>query len=159
MNELLVACFEHNRWANLRLADACLAADPALMETGLEGTFGPIRATLAHLAGAEARYLRPLQGVDAQGLPRFEDTDPSMAGIRAELERTGADLIEAARAAVPGSTVRVARRGDWLDLPVEVFMVQALDHGREHRTQVSAILTRGGVTPPDMDGWTFYGVE
>jgi uncharacterized damage-inducible protein DinB len=159
MNKILVACFEHNRWANLLLADACLAADPANLEIGLEGTFGPVRKTLAHLAGAEARYLRPLQDVDAHGLPRFEDSDPTMAEIRDELARTGADLIAAARVAIPGSMVRVARRGEWLDLPVELFMVQALDHGKEHRTQVSAILTQQGVTPPDMDGWTYFGVE
>ena len=139
MNDILVACFEHNRWANLLLADTCLAVEPVKLEVGLEGTFGPIRPTLAHLAGAEARYLRPLQGVDAHGLPRFEDGHPGMTAIRAELARTGAELIAAARTAVPGSVVRVARRGEWMELPVELFMVQALDHGKEHRTQVAAM--------------------
>ncbi|MGI9253472.1 MAG: DinB family protein [Thermomicrobiales bacterium] len=159
MNEFLVACYEHNRWANLLLADACLAADPAILDRGLEGTFGPIRATMAHVAGAEARYLRPLQGVDRFGVPRFEEGAPDMAAIREELARTGAELIEAERSAVPGSTVRVARNGEWLDLPTAMFMVQGLDHAKEHRTQVAAILTQQGVTPPDMDGWSFYGVE
>lgn len=159
-NASLVRMFEHNRWANLRLMDACMAAevDPALLEEGIPGTFGPIRATMAHVAGAEARYLDALDGRYRRTSPIFEETDPDMATIRALLERTGAELVAAARAAGAERMVPITRPDTPPELPASMFLVQAINHATEHRAQVSAILTTRGVEPPEMDGWTFYGV-
>jgi len=40
-------------------------------------------------------------------------------------------------------------------VPGWIILVQAVDHGREHRTHIATILTQLGIEPPDMDGWTF----
>ncbi|MGI9253471.1 MAG: DinB family protein [Thermomicrobiales bacterium] len=168
MNDILVACFEHNRWANLLLAEACLAVDPALLEIGLEGTFGPIRATLLHTAIAEWAYARALAGEAASGVPRLAsgETDLAviramdMAAIRDELAGSGDAMIAAARTAVAGATIQIDWDGDgvWRPAPVAFLFVQALDHAKEHRTQVAAILTQQGVTPPEMDAWASFGM-
>ncbi|MFM9108441.1 MAG: DinB family protein [Chloroflexota bacterium] len=160
MNDILVACFAHNRWANLLLADACLAADPAVLGEGLHGAFGSIRETMQHIAIAEASYAAALAGGDPERSSPIRGRAASMTEIRDELARTGDLLTAAARAASPGASLSVDWDGDGIlrPMPSDFLLVQALDHGREHRTQVAAILTRNGVTPPDMDAWSFYGV-
>lgn len=81
-----------------------------------------------------------------------------MTEVRDELARTGAELIAAARTAEAGAILSVDWDGDGERHPmgVDFLLVQALDHGREHRTQVAAILTRQGVTPPEMDAWAYF---
>jgi uncharacterized damage-inducible protein DinB len=41
-------------------------------------------------------------------------------------------------------------------MPVSLFLLQAVNHGTEHRSQVATILTQLGVEPPEMDGWTYF---
>jgi uncharacterized damage-inducible protein DinB len=35
--------------------------------------------------------------------------------------------------------------------------VQAINHATEHRSQVMTALTQVGITPPDLDGWSWSG--
>jgi uncharacterized damage-inducible protein DinB len=41
-------------------------------------------------------------------------------------------------------------------MPVSLFLLQAINHGTEHRSQVATILTQPGFQPPKMDGWTYF---
>ena len=41
-------------------------------------------------------------------------------------------------------------------MPVSLFLLQVINHATEHRSQVATILTRLGVEPPEMDGWTYF---
>jgi uncharacterized damage-inducible protein DinB len=41
-------------------------------------------------------------------------------------------------------------------MPVGLFLLQAVNHGTEHRAPVATILTQLGVEPPRMDGWTYF---
>lgn len=45
--------------------------------------------------------------------------------------------------------------GTWW-MPVSLYLLQAVNHGTEHRSQVAVILTQMGVQPPGMDGWEFF---
>ena len=36
-----------------------------------------------------------------------------------------------------------------------VVMVQAINHATEHRRQIGSMLRALGVTPPNLDGWTY----
>ncbi len=158
MNEMLAACFEHNRWANMRLAEACIAAGSVALGASSEVGYGAILPTMRHIALSEQAYLLRLRGAPIDRSPAALREHAGMAEIRDWLAETGAALVEAARQAVAGSTVVMAGDGPEQDRrrPCELFFVQALDHGREHRTQVAAALTVQGIVPPDMDGWTFY---
>ena len=39
-----------------------------------------------------------------------------------------------------------------------VVMVQAINHATEHREQIKSMLSALGVTPPDIDGWSYAEV-
>ena len=55
---ILGKLFEHNNWANLQIIQACSAlSDEQLDAEPQSATMGTIRATLTHLAGAQAGYL------------------------------------------------------------------------------------------------------
>jgi uncharacterized damage-inducible protein DinB len=41
------------------------------------------------------------------------------------------------------------------DVALGVILSQVLDHGTDHRSQVSTILTSIGVAPPRLDGWAY----
>jgi uncharacterized damage-inducible protein DinB len=34
-------------------------------------------------------------------------------------------------------------------------LVQAIDHAAEHREQIKSMLSALGITPPDIDGWSY----
>jgi uncharacterized damage-inducible protein DinB len=36
-----------------------------------------------------------------------------------------------------------------------VVMVQIINHATEHREQIKSMLSALGVTPPDIDGWSY----
>jgi uncharacterized damage-inducible protein DinB len=40
-------------------------------------------------------------------------------------------------------------------MPVGLFLLQAINHGTEHRSQIATTLTQLGVEPPEMDGWGY----
>jgi len=41
-------------------------------------------------------------------------------------------------------------------MPVPLFLLQAVNHGTEHRSQLATILTQLEVEPPEMDGWAYF---
>ena len=154
MSESLVRIFEHNRWANLRLVDACLALDPGILDRTVPGTFGTVRETLAHIAGAETRYLSAILGRHPDAAGRVEDMNLGPADLRAALARTGDDFVAVVRDAAPGGAVVTWRNGE--PIPLAVLLTQAINHATEHRAQVATILTQAGTAPPEMDGWTWF---
>jgi uncharacterized damage-inducible protein DinB len=42
-------------------------------------------------------------------------------------------------------------------IPVSFFLVHAIEHGVEHRTDIKVALGSMGVETPDLDGWAFAG--
>ena len=42
--------------------------------------------------------------------------------------------------------------------PRSFFLVHAMAHGTEHRTEVALILAHLGIESPDMDGWQYAAV-
>lgn len=39
--------------------------------------------------------------------------------------------------------------------PRSFFLVHAVEHGGEHRTEVKLTLAHFGITTPDLDGWQY----
>ena len=81
---------------------------------------------------------------------------PGFDALEERFAHGNAQLEEAAQA---GQDRKVEVTGDdppgtwWM--PVSLYLLQAVNHGTEHRSQVATILTQLGVEPPDMDGWAY----
>lgn len=150
---ILARIFEHNQWANARIIEACAAlTDEQLDATPATATKGSIRETLLHLVGAENWYLGQLTGEDT-GFKR--DTQPSFEEVRKAAEASGAGLLALARDPASKDWNEQYTASDGYIVTPWVVMVQVINHATEHREQIKSMLTALGVTPPEIDGWSY----
>jgi uncharacterized damage-inducible protein DinB len=155
--DVVVEFFRHNTMMNERLLEACRQLTPEQLRATAPGTYGSIGATLVHIANGQMGYASRLLCLERpEALP--EEPFPGFESIAARLAHGNARLEEAA--AQPDIARQVQVRGDdppgtW-SMPVSLFLLQAINHGTEHRSQVATILTQLGVKPPEMDGWAYF---
>lgn len=153
--DTLTTLFRHHHWANRRLLECCAVLTDAQLDTALNGAYGTIRDTLQHIATAERSYLSRI----STGLPYRRPAQAplwTVAEITELLAASGAGLIEWAGQVQPGDTVQVDWEGAPRAVPKTILLTQAINHATEHRAQVMAIMTQLGVTPPELDGWSYF---
>jgi len=152
MNEnFLVKLFEHNNWANQRIIQACCALSEEQLEAKPRSvTKGNIRETLLHLVGSQAGYLSLLT------LPvESRHYAPLQFGELQESARiSGEGLLALAGGQQKPFSSRLQTRDGFYVEPW-VVMVQIINHASEHREQICSMLSALGVTPPDLDGWSY----
>ena len=151
-SEVLRKLYEYNDWANLRLIEACsLLTDEQLDAMPNASTKGSIRVTLWHLMASQQRYVSRLTGEE----PRFDWQGPPSFGELREAAVTTGKRLRALAEEEPRATLKT--QFDGIDRLVEpwVVMLQAVYHGGEHREQVKSMLTALGITPPEIEGWTY----
>jgi uncharacterized damage-inducible protein DinB len=154
--DLLVEFLRHNAMMNRRLVEACRQLPSEQLGATATGTYGNIAATLVHIANAQEGYAARLLDTNRpERLP--EDPFPGFEAL-AERFAHGDAQLEAAATHHQDRQVQVTGDdppGTWW-MPVSLFLLQAVNHGTEHRSQVATILTQLGVEPPEMDGWTYF---
>jgi len=151
---VLVEPFRHNRWANLKLLDACAQLEPARLFADAPGTFGSIYHTLMHIVRAEEWYNflftgQWLAGQMSSGAP------PTPAELRARAARSGERLIELARTAQPAQRVRWQEDEGEVSLTSVELLTQAIQHATEHRTHITTTLSRQGIEHPRINEWAY----
>ncbi|MCI0393815.1 MAG: DinB family protein [Chloroflexi bacterium] len=148
----LVKLFEHNNWANRQIIQACSAlTDEQLDAEPQSATKGSIRQTLLHLVASQRGYLSLLT-LPVEARPTVP---PPFAGLQDSARISGEGLLALARDE-PGQPLesQLQTRDGYFVEPW-VVMVQVINHATEHREQISSMLSALGVTPPDLDGWTY----
>ena len=155
--DVLIEFFRHNSMMNRRLLDACRQLSSDQLGAKATGTYGSIGATLVHIANAQEGYAARLLDTDRpERLP--EDPFPGFEAVEERFAHGDAQLEEAVAQAGQDRKVQVTGDdppGTWW-MPVLLFLLQAVNHGTEHRSQVATIMTQLGVEPPEMDGWTYF---
>jgi len=148
----LVKIFEHNNWANLCILEACAALSDEQLDTEPQSiTKGTIRRTLVHLVSSQHSYLRSLTLPLEQ---RQESVTIEYADLRESVRKSGEALLAFARGEQqPFQSPLQTRDGYMVD--AWVLMVQIINHATEHREQINSMLSALGITPPDMDGWSY----
>jgi len=148
----LVKLFEHNNWANLQIIQACCAlSDEQLDAEPQSVTKGSIRRTLVHLVSSQQSYLRTLT------VPLEERRNPptvAFAELQDSVHISGEGLLALARGEQRPLNAKLQTRDGYLVEPW-VLMVQIINHATEHREQINSMLSALGVTPPDLDGWSY----
>ncbi len=151
-DNFLVKLFEHNNWANLRMIEVCsILSDEQLDAEPQSVTKGSIRLTLLHLVSSQQSYLRTLT------LPLEERLDAptvTFADLRESATKSGEGLLALARGEQKPLKSQLQTRDGYYVAPW-VLMVQVINHATEHREQISSMLSALGVTPSDLDGWTY----
>ena len=160
ISDALLDPLRHNAWANAKLLGFCKDLNPEQLGASAEGTYGSILATLQHMVGAEGRYCSRLVGRQPEWPAAPEETEDV-----GQLGRMAADLATMWEE-VAGGEFDPDRLVRWpsSENPVTnearagILVAQALNHGNEHRSQVSTVLTTIGLEPPELDGWG-YAIE
>jgi uncharacterized damage-inducible protein DinB len=150
----LVAIFEHNRWANAVLLEACRDLTPDQLATSVVGTYGDLGSTLAHIASGEVFYTQLLTRWKPSTAWQQDDPFPGVDPLLEVVAETGARLLAAA-GSMPGDQHIERDPGELI--PAWVILVQAINHATEHRAHCTTILTQLGIEPPPIDGWAYGG--
>ena len=148
----LVRLFEHNNWANLRILEACSAlSDEQLDAEPRSATKGSIRRTLVHLVNSQLSYLRTLT------LPleeRLNSPSVAFSDLQDSASKSGEALLTLARGEQQPRKAQLQTRDGYFVEPW-VLMVQIINHATEHREQIKNMLSALGMSPPDIDGWSY----
>ena len=144
--------FEHNNWANSQIIRACYALSDEQLDAIPEmATKGSIRETLMHLVSSQAWYLALL----TESIEQRSRTRPAFDELEESARASGEGLTELARnKPLNPSGAQLQTSNSYLVAPW-VVRVQAINHATEHREQIKSMLSALGVTPPDIDGWSF----
>ena len=150
----LAAIFEHNTWANEQLMEACRGLTEEQYATSAVGGYGALGATLAHIASGEVFYTQLLTGWKPSTPWQQDDPFPGIDMLLDVVRETGPRLLKVA-ATWPDDGEIERDPGEMI--PARVILVQAINHATEHRTHATTILTKLGIEPPAIDGWTHGG--
>ncbi len=153
--QVLVKLFEHNTWANLQIIQACSAlSDEQLDAEPQSATKGSIRSTLLHLVTSQRGYLSLLTlPVEARRTPPL-----AFAEVQESARMSGDGLLAVVRDGLDNLPRTRLQTRDGYYVEPWVVLVQIINHATEHREQIKSMLSALGVTPPDLDGWSYGAV-
>ena len=164
MNRPLAELFRYNRWANLRLIDACQGLTDEQLATRAPGTSGSIAELWTHLVGGQQTFVLRTKGRQHEGELSRQSAWPGIATIREVALVSSDQLIAIAEALEQDVDVDLPYGLKTYRFPRSFFLTHALEHGVEHRTEIRVGLAHLGIEAPDLDGWAYaaevgYGRE
>jgi uncharacterized damage-inducible protein DinB len=144
----------YNNWANAQILAVCQTLDAAQLAATAPGAYGTIRDTLKHIIGAEADYIGRITGNRLQPSFKWED-QPSVAELSVFAERVAAALLDVVQRVPPTQMVHEEEGNLFMDYHARHLYIQAINHGIEHRTNITTILSGLGLATPEVDGWGY----
>ena len=150
----LLELIRYNNWANAQVISACQSLTAEQRVATVPGTYGSIHATLGHLIYAEMSYVERLTGICPQ--PTFKwDKPPSIDELAAFASLVAESLLDAIQRTPPTQMVHEEEKGNTADYQARVLFIQIINHGIEHRTNITTILSSLGLPTPEVDGWGY----
>ncbi len=147
--------FKYNLWANLRLLDACAQLSDAQLDATPLGTLSSVRELLMHIFASEEGYAQHWHFTGASSSPRLKELTmfPGFDELRQRAEQSGKELIAVAEQGDLNQILHLD--GGTYAAPVIVVLIQAINHGIDHRSHIATLLSQQGVESPDLDGWSY----
>jgi uncharacterized damage-inducible protein DinB len=153
-DSMVVDFLQYNRWANLQLIDVCAGLSSEQLDTRAAGVYGSIHDTLRHIIRAEASYYKRLTGVPLQ--PSFQwEQNPSLPEMRSYAEQVSSALVDAARQVQSSDLIDLEWDEQKYRFKSVALLIQVVNHGVEHRTNITTILAQLGIESPQIDGWGY----
>lgn len=148
---LTIRMFEHNRWANERLVEACAGLTDKQLDEAIGSGGWSLREVLRHTITSDRAYLSLLT------LPLEARTkiDIAFEDLGAAAHASGSGLIDYVAEHGDGGADAIIETTDGYEVAPWVVLVQVINHGNHHRRQACGILRQLGIEPPDLDGWSY----
>jgi uncharacterized damage-inducible protein DinB len=150
----LIELIRYNTWANLQVLAVCGSLSESQLDAPVPGAYGSVRDTFRHMLGAEADYIGRITGAEPKPPFKWEDK-PGLAEQSAFAAQTGAAFLDIVQRVPPTQNVHEEDNGFTMDyLTLHLFM-QVINHGIEHRTNITTFLAGQGVQVPEIDNWGY----
>lgn len=156
MNAGLTDFFKQNLWANLRLLDECASLTDAQLDVTLDGTYGSVRKTLMHIFAGEESYVEHFTGRRLEPPLRAHIPFVGFDELRKRARQNGESLITLAGQWEEDDVLHIPDEGEIFDIPAIIVLIQAINHGTDHRSQIATVLGQQNVTLPEFSGWAYY---
>ncbi len=150
----LIELIRYNNWANAQVLAACQKLTEEQLTAQAPGSYGPIIATLWHIILAEADYIGRLTGSGPQP-PSGWRNQPTLASLSAFAEQVAVALIDTIQRVPPDHIVHEEEDGNTMDYKAQLLFIQVINHGIEHRTNITTILSGLDLPTPEVDGWGY----
>jgi uncharacterized damage-inducible protein DinB len=151
---ILIELIRYNNWANAQVFEACQDLTTEQLAATTPGAYGNIRDTLMHMIWAEADYIGRLTG--DQPYPSFKRDDPyTVADLAAFASQVAPVLLDTVQRFPLDHIVHEEEDGSFIDYQARFLYIQVINHGIEHRTNVTTILNGLGLPVPEVDGWGY----
>jgi uncharacterized damage-inducible protein DinB len=150
----LVEFIRYNTWANQQLLAVCQNLDDTQQLTKIPGAYGSIRETFGHLLFAEADYIGRITGTRPQPPFKWED-GPTLAQMAAFAGPLGEAFLDVVQRVPSTQNVHEEEDGFTMDYTARQLYMQVVNHGIEHRTNVTTLLNSLGIAVPEIDGWGY----
>lgn len=157
MNSPLAEMLRYNKWATLTLLEACQTLGDGQLDARAPGTSGSVRELLTHIVGGQQTFALRTKGRQHEGELSRRSAWPGFETLIELATRSGDELIAVAEGLDVDREVDLPYMGKVFRFPVSFFLVHAVEHGVEHRTEVKAALVQLAVETPDLDGWSYAG--
>jgi uncharacterized damage-inducible protein DinB len=154
----LLELIRYNNWANRQVIDACQKLSHDQLATSLPGAYGSVRDTLEHIIRAETGYIGRLTGNRPQ--PPFEwNAGAGVADLSAFAEHVAEALLDAVQHIPPTHVVHQEWDGKPVHYQARAVLIQIINHGIEHRTNITTFLNQAHLSPPEVDGWGYLSAH
>jgi len=156
--------FRYNRWANLAVFEACRSLTDEQLDARVPGVSGSVRELLLHVVGGQQTLALRTTGHQHEGELNRASEWPGLDTIIELAAKSSDDLIAIADNEEGESLVDLPWQGKAFRFPRHFFLVHAMEHGVEHRTEIKLALAQLGFQTPDLDAWNYssevgYGQE
>ena len=148
----------YNNWANQQVLQACQKLSEEQLAAVIPGAYGTIRDTLEHLIRSEVYYLTLLTGSSPQPLFKW-GTRPGFAEMAAYAAQIGDALADMTQHTRPTDPVAEEDQGNIFHYQALAVFIQVINHGIEHRTNITSMLNQNQLSPPDVDGWGYLSAH
>jgi uncharacterized damage-inducible protein DinB len=155
MNLGLIEMLRYNLWANETLFEACRPLTEEQLDHRLPAASGPSRELLVHIVGGQQTFVLRTKGRQHEGELNRGSPWPGIEELIALASQTSRELLTIAEDLDPEAEVDLPYQGQAYRYPIRFFLVHAVEHGVEHRTEVKLNLADAGVPTPDLDGWEY----
>ena len=154
----LAEFIRYNNWANQQILEVCQKLDDEQLAATMPGAYGTIRDTLEHIIEGEAFYAGLLTGRRPQ--PSFQwNAKPGFTEIMKYAAQVEDTLVEAINHVRPTDQISEEDQGNIFHYQALAVYIQIINHGVEHRTNITTILSAGQITHPDVDGWGYLSAH
>jgi uncharacterized damage-inducible protein DinB len=157
--EEMLALYEYNAWADRRALEAASALSKEQYLQTLGSSFSSVRATLAHIFGAERVWLERFEGHSPSGLPdspEFDDIE-KLKTSWSEFETRLLGFVRGLRQEDLDRMIKykTINFGEYSN-PLWQSMQHVVNHGTYHRGQITTMLRQLGAKPILTDLMHYY---